>query len=224
LPAVYGSAAPDATGALALDPATRGGLLTRAVFLATAGEQTHPILRGAGVLRRFLCDDIPLPEPSEDLEVAAPAYDPAKTARERWTAKTSSPTCSSCHSRINPFGFALEKYDALGRYREVEPIVDPGSGEVVNELPIDARVELELDGELVEVDGAVELSHAIGDADAAQACLAKKWFRFVHGRREAADDASDLESLEALALDRDAIVAILRQVALQPSFRLRRTQ
>ena len=224
LQSVYESGAPDATGALALNPATRGGLLTRAVFLATASEQTHPILRGAAVLRRFLCDDIPLPEPSEDLVIEAPPYDASKTARERWTAQTSSPSCSSCHSRINPFGFALEKYDALGRFREMEPIVDPASGEVANQLPIDARVELEIDGELVEIDGAVELSSAIGDTDAAQACLAKKWFRFVHGRREAADDASDLESLEALAVDRNAVLSILRQVALQPSFRLRRTQ
>ena len=199
----------------------RAGFLTRAAFLATMGETTHPIQRAAFVLRRFLCDDIEVPPPTAGLDLQPPAYDPNKTARDRWTAQTSGSNCSSCHQRINPFGFALEKYDALGRYRDLEPIIDPETGATANELPIDDTVDVLLDGAATTVAGGVGLSEAIASSAAARQCLARKWFRFSHGRRETQDE------LELLVGDDDperAIYEVLAAVARQPGFRLRRVQ
>src|SRR5262249_29130221 len=147
-----------------LPAAQRAGLLTRAALLIGAGEQTHPVKRGAFVMRNLLCTDISPPDPSKfpPNTIVPPPFDPDTSARDRWTEKTSAPLCVACHGKINPFGFALENYDTIGRWRDKEPIVDPTDGTVVNQLPIDAKVDVELDGATVTADGGVGLSDALG--------------------------------------------------------------
>jgi hypothetical protein len=216
---IYGTAEMAGVGPIA--DGRRAGLLTRAAFLSTMGETTHPIQRAAFVIRRLLCDDIEVPPPTAGLELQPPAYDANKTARERWTAQTSGSPCSSCHERINPFGFALEKYDALGRYRDLEPILDPDTGAVANELPIDDTVDVLIDGATVTVTGGVGLSDVIASSASARQCLTRKWFRFSHGRRETHDE------IQLLVGDDDperAIYDVLAAVARQPGFRLRNVE
>jgi hypothetical protein len=220
---IYG-VGPSPDSPLSIDDGRRGGLLTRAAFLSTMSEQTHPILRGVFVMRNLLCDDIQVPAASDELPIEPPAFDPAKTARERWTAKTSEPNCANCHQRINAFGFALEQYDSLGRFRELEPIIDPGTGALLAELPIDPVVDVLLDGETVPVDGGVQLSAALAASDQARACFARKWFRFVHGRREVPEDKTEIETLVTTATEGASMVDTFMAVALTPSFRVRRVQ
>ncbi len=202
---IYGVPAGEAT---AISNGLRDGLLTRAAFLVGSEEMTHPIQRGAFVMRTLLCDDIAPPPPSSNIEIEPPPVDPSKTARERWTAQTSEPNCAGCHERINGFGFALERYDALGRYRTEE-----------NGLPIDDTVDLLIDGETITVTGGTGLSAALGVNPRAQACLARKWFRFGNGRRETSFEVEAM--IASVQTPGTAIAAVLEQIAHSPGFRLR---
>jgi mono/diheme cytochrome c family protein len=97
----------------------RGGLLGMASVLAVSSHpyRTSPVLRGAWILDSILGTPPPPPPPNvpaleEDHKDAAP-----KSLRERLTQHRANPVCASCHSRIDPLGFALDNYDVLGRWR-----------------------------------------------------------------------------------------------------------
>ncbi|MEM6991318.1 MAG: DUF1592 domain-containing protein [Myxococcota bacterium] len=202
-------------------PPTRAGLLTRAGMLTGSGVSTAPILRGARVLERVLCQPLVLPDP-EDLppgaEVEEPPLDPNATARERWTALTSEPACAACHSTINPFGFALEGLDSVGRLRTSEPVLDEDGAEV-NSLPIDDVVDVTLDGEVVTVAGAVGLSEALAGSVSAAECFAEQWFRFSHGRVQTLEDADDLAATRSAAAEGVSLLDVMQQLAARPEYR-----
>jgi hypothetical protein len=118
----------------------RGGLLGMPAVLAVSSYpyRTSPVLRGAWILESIL--GTPPPPPPADvpaLEKQASAETP-KSVREMLTAHRANPVCATCHSRIDPLGFALENYDFIGRWRTE----DAGK-------PVDNRGELP-DGTLVE--------------------------------------------------------------------------
>ena len=99
---------------------TRGGLLGMPAVLAVSSYpyRTSPVLRGAWILESIL--GTPPPPPPADvpaLEKQASAEAP-KTVREMLTQHRANPVCASCHSRIDPLGFALENYDFIGRWRD----------------------------------------------------------------------------------------------------------
>jgi hypothetical protein len=95
----------------------RGGILTQAsVLTVTAnGTTTSPVLRGAWIMERILGEPPPPPPPG------TPAVEPdtrgATTIRQQLDQHRSNPACASCHSRIDPPGFALESFDVVGVYR-----------------------------------------------------------------------------------------------------------
>jgi uncharacterized protein DUF1592/uncharacterized protein DUF1588/uncharacterized protein DUF1585/uncharacterized protein DUF1595/uncharacterized protein DUF1587/cytochrome c len=98
----------------------RGGLLGMAAILGVSSYsyRTSPVLRGAWVLESMLGTPPPAPPPvvpalPEDHEGAAPT-----SVRERLTMHRADPVCANCHARIDPLGFALENFDALGRWRD----------------------------------------------------------------------------------------------------------
>lgn len=96
----------------------RGGVITQAsVLKVTAnGSNTSPVLRGVWVLDRILGQPVPPPPPN------VPAVEPdirgATTIREQLAKHRATKNCSSCHSRIDPLGFALENYDVIGGWRD----------------------------------------------------------------------------------------------------------
>jgi hypothetical protein len=112
---------------------TRGGLLGMPAVLAVSSYpyRTSPVLRGAWILESIL--GTPPPPPPADvpaLEKQASA-DVPKSVREMLTQHRANAACATCHSRIDPLGFALENYDFIGRWR------DQDAGK-----PIDNRGEL----------------------------------------------------------------------------------
>jgi hypothetical protein len=199
------------------------GLLTRAALLFDAGEITSPVHRGVRVLEAMLCRSIPGPNPQDfpPNSIVPPPFDPKLGARARWTQKTGQGVCGGCHNLINPFGFVFEHYDTLGRHRADEPVVDPDSGKVVNRLPIDDVVTLDLGQGDVRVAGAAGLSQALAQSPEALECFARQWFRFASGRRELADDAQVIAALRA-AGPKAALEDLLGSLALTPQFRLRK--
>ena len=112
----------------------RGGLLRHGSVLAVTSyaTRTSPIIRGVWVLDNIFGAPPPPPLPDvpalEENEVAANL-----PMRERLAQHRNSPACASCHRTIDPVGFALENFDALGRWRDQEG--DNGRIDVSGGLP-----------------------------------------------------------------------------------------
>jgi hypothetical protein len=98
----------------------RGGLLGMAAILAMGsdGERSSPVERGVWVLRTLL-NDPPPPAPANVPQLSRFAGK-LLPARELMLAHQEQPQCSQCHRRIDPIGFALENFDAAGRWRTQE--------------------------------------------------------------------------------------------------------
>ncbi len=96
----------------------RGGLLTQgAVLKVTAnGTNTSPVLRGLWVARRILGETIPAPP--ENVPAIEPDIRGAKTIRDQLEKHREDSACAFCHAMIDPPGFALENFDAAGRWRD----------------------------------------------------------------------------------------------------------
>ena len=95
----------------------RGGVLGMATVLASqsGASRTSPILRGNWVFETLLDERLPRPPPDvPDLPDEVPG---GLTARQLIEKHSSVPACARCHARIDPYGFALEQYDAIGRLR-----------------------------------------------------------------------------------------------------------
>ena len=95
----------------------RGGLLGMAAVLAMGGngEQTSPVERGAWVLRKLLHDPPP-PAPANVPQLNR-LSNKQLTTPERITLHQEDPQCTQCHRKIDPIGFGLENFDAVGRWR-----------------------------------------------------------------------------------------------------------
>jgi hypothetical protein len=109
----------------------RRGLLNQASWLATTahGDDSGPVTRGLGLLRRVLCASVP---GHAQMGVAAPfpPNDFFTSSRERIAAHSQVPACATCHGIIDDVGFLFENYDGMGRLREEDngvPVDTSGS-------------------------------------------------------------------------------------------------
>jgi Protein of unknown function (DUF1592)/Protein of unknown function (DUF1588)/Protein of unknown function (DUF1595)/Protein of unknown function (DUF1585)/Protein of unknown function (DUF1587) len=173
---LYGAAA----GAMP-DARQRAGLLTQASFLATHATtmDSNPVRRGAVVLKRLLCDEVP-PPPNEDIPPPEPPK-PGVTTRERF-AKHDESKCATCHKLTDPIGFSFENYDAIGAYRQT----DQGK-------PVDATGSLELEGQQLRFGNVIELLPALAGSKKVQDCVARQWLRYLLRRQETPGDEASLQ-------------------------------
>ena len=99
----------------------RGGVLGMgSIMMVTAHtDHTSPVLRGKWILTNLL-NSPPNPPPAgvPPLNVAPGANGKILTTREQVERHRASPICSTCHSRMDPYGFSLENFDVIGRWRE----------------------------------------------------------------------------------------------------------
>jgi Protein of unknown function (DUF1588)/Protein of unknown function (DUF1585)/Protein of unknown function (DUF1592) len=104
----------------------RGGLMTQAsVLKITAnGTTTSPVLRGVWIMERIL--GMPPPPPPASVPAIEPDTRGAKTIREQLDKHRTQETCSACHAKIDPAGFALEQFDILGGARDQYRAVGDG--------------------------------------------------------------------------------------------------
>ena len=122
----------------------RGGLLGMSAVLITSSypQRTSPVLRGKWILDAMLGTP-PTPPPPGVSTLAEHQGGNPQTMRERLVQHRADALCASCHSRIDPLGFALENYDALGRWRTEDagkPI--DSSGELPDGTKIDGPEQL----------------------------------------------------------------------------------
>jgi hypothetical protein len=165
--------------------AHRGGLLRLgAVLTATSAPlRTSPVKRGDWVLRRVIGAPTPPPPPNV---TKLPSDDKAfgdQTVRQRLEAHRRNPTCASCHSRIDPLGFPLEHYDAIGRWRE-----EYSAGK-----PIDDRSTLADKTEIDGMDGL--LDYLDNHEDQVLKTFSTKLIGFALGRTMLASDKLLLDDM-----------------------------
>ncbi len=98
---------------------SRGGILGQATTLAkqSGASRTSPILRGNWVSEVLLGEKLPRP-PKDVPQLPEDEATETLTVRQLTEKHTTDPRCAGCHARIDAFGFALEKFDAIGRKRE----------------------------------------------------------------------------------------------------------
>lgn len=103
---------------LVVPSSARGGLFGQAsVLTVTAnGIDTSPVIRGVWILENIL--GAPPSPPPPDVEPLEPDIRGATTIREQLVAHREVATCAECHAKIDPLGFALEGYDAVGGHRD----------------------------------------------------------------------------------------------------------
>jgi len=127
------------------DPRRRG-LLGQGSFLAltSVANRTSPIIRGKYVISNFL-NTPPLPPPANvpQLEASAPKDRPS-TVREQLELHRASPVCAACHRNIDPIGFALENFNAVGQWQDVtkDGLKIDSAGVLVDGTPVDGPIAL----------------------------------------------------------------------------------
>jgi hypothetical protein len=97
----------------------RGGILTHASVLTVSSypNRTSPVLRGKWILE-YLLNAPPPPPPPDVPTLNEQAVGKTASLREQLEKHRANATCASCHARMDPLGFALEHFDAIGRWRE----------------------------------------------------------------------------------------------------------
>jgi len=81
-------------------------------------NRTSPVLRGAWILETLMGTPPPVPPPDVEDLAENEAGGPAQTVRQRLELHRQNPACFSCHAVMDPLGFALDNFDAVGRWRE----------------------------------------------------------------------------------------------------------
>jgi hypothetical protein len=199
----------------------RSGLLGRAALLATGTASTRPIHRGYLIRNALLCEQVGAPPPNASTMPPAPTS--AATTREAVTQLTSGGSCGACHvAAINPQGFVLEGFDALGRERTEERLFD-ASGNVTAARSVDTAAVVHIGGQDWNVSSPAELARLIGDSQLFASCLARHYFRFSNGRVEsAAGDGCLLAAMESAARSGRPLAEMLKAIAQDPTFKTRR--
>jgi hypothetical protein len=196
---IYGLKAPADEFARADYPADseRAGILGQATFLALTSKpaDTSPTARGLFVREQFLCQQVPQPPPGVSTNLPVQSPDKPMTNRELLGVHLSSPSCASCHNLIDPIGFGLEKYDAVGGYREKMRVTLPS----FNRREESRRVDLPIDsaGWVTGIrdsnfSSPKELGRILANSPACQECAVKQYFRYAVGRHETPADAAIL--------------------------------
>jgi hypothetical protein len=195
---------------VSLPPNTnRGGLLGMPAVLTVASYpyRTSPVLRGAWILESILGTPPPAPPANvPPLEETAAGAAP-KTVRERLAAHRTNAVCASCHSRIDPYGFALENYDVTGRWRDA----DAGK-------KIDASAEL-IDG--TKFDGPAELRKVLLDRkDLFVRHLTNKLLGYALGRGLTLQDSCTVDAIvEKVKQNKYSALTLIDEIVLSVPFR-----
>lgn len=191
----------------------RIGLLTHGSFLKGTSHalETSPVLRGLFVLDRLLCQEPPAPPPGVP---PLPPRDAGGSVRERLLAhQAQGAACAACHAVLDPIGLGLEKFDAIGSYRESDEFG-----------PIDATAELPTEsGEKVAFDGVAGLAPLLAKDSRTVPCAVEKLMMFSLRREISGSDGKMHHVLSrATEVNGSSLRAALESIVVSDAFRMRR--
>ena len=189
---------------------SRGGILGLGATLAqhSGASRTSPILRGNWITEVVLGQKPPKP-PKDVPQLPEDESVKNLTMREITEKHTKDPRCSKCHSRIDPFGFALENFDAIGRYREKDHLNRP--------FNVDTKVP---DG--TELKGFEGLRKYLltTKRDAFISQFSKKLLGYSLGRGVILSDKPLLDDIKAkLAANEFKVSVVVESIVLSKQFR-----
>ena len=197
-----------------LPDSTRYGLMGKGgVLMSTAyPNRTSPVLRGAWILETLMGTPPPVPPPDVEDLAENEAGGPAQTVRERLELHRQNPTCFACHAVMDPLGFALENFDAVGRWRDRDRFT----------------------GTLVDSSGILPSGEAISGPDQLREALlarpqmfaqafTEKLLIYALGRALEAEDMPTVRAIvDKAAADDYRFSAILLAIISSDAFRLKR--
>jgi len=200
--------------------ARRGGILTQgSVLKVTAnGTNTSPVVRGAWVTERILGKPVPPPPPN--ISAIEPDVRGATTIREQLERHRSDPSCSTCHARMDPPGFALENYDPTGRWRAHYPVVARRTERRTQWKAgpeVDASYAMPDGAEFDDIDGLKQLLGR--DREQIARNLVEKLLLYGTGARIGFADRTEVEQIVAGAAESDyGLRSLIHGVVSSPLF------
>lgn len=152
---------------VAIDAEHRAGVLTHPLILAAFSyhRSSSPIHRGVFLTRNVLGRT--LRPPPMAIEFMDDRFDPSLTMREKVTELTGKAACMGCHATINPLGFSLERFDAVGRLRTHD-----------NRKPVDPVADyMQPDGRMVRLTGARDVARLAAESPEARRGFVRQLFQ-----------------------------------------------
>ncbi len=194
---------------VAFEPDVRSGILSHPFLMSGFAyhQLSSPIHRGVFISRSILGRS--LKPPAEAITPIPPDLHPDLTTRERVALQTSPLNCRSCHEMINPLGFALENFDAAGRFRKKEhhKDIDP-SGSYLQQT-----------GELANFSGVKELAEFLAHSDEVHLAFVEQLFQHIVKQPIQAYGSGRKENLRDLFVRSDFnINALLAEIATVAAF------
>lgn len=193
---------------VSLQDRNRGGLITQASVLAVTSNptRTSPVKRGRWILEQFLGAPPPPPPPNVP-ELPSKAEDVSTASlRKRMEVHRQNPACANCHAKMDPIGFALENYDAVGAFRTKD-----GSFE------IDASGEF-ADGSKFAGPGDLK-SILLAKREDFVRCLTEKMLTYALGRGIEYYDRPTIEKIVAALPGQEyKIQSLIREIVLSDPF------
>jgi hypothetical protein len=169
-----------------LDANQRAGVITQPYLLSRFAylDGSSPIHRGVLIERNLLGRTLS-PPPANFAPLAASAH-PGLTTRQRISLQTKPTFCNNCHAIINPLGFTLEKFDAIGKLRDFD-----------NGKPVDdSGAYRNRQGQVVRFLGAKDLAKYLAEGDDSRHAFVEKLFLNVAKQPPRAFGSKNLENLE----------------------------
>lgn len=170
LASFYGVASQPEGAPIDLDE--RVGILTHPSVTASHSvlADTSVVGRGNFILETLLC--ITLPDPPPDVEALLSETDPTLPIRERLAQHNQDPACAVCHDLIDPLGYALESYDAIGAFRMSDNLGFPVE-------TFGSLMGTDQDGDFSDVRG---LMNRVFSSETGASCAVEQWMRFAQRR------------------------------------------
>lgn len=193
----------------------RGGLLGQGSLLTVTSypNRTSPVLRGKWLLQNIVGS--PPPEPPPDVPALPDSGTEGQPAsvRERLEEHRRNPVCASCHAPMDPLGFALENFDAIGSWRRLSEANQPidASGILPNGIQFEGITGLQ--------------GHFVSDKPLFAETVTEKLLAFALGRGLQYYDRPTIREIARNAAEQDyRWSALIKGIVLSPPFRMRQAQ
>lgn len=197
-----------------LPPASgRGGLLSHGSFLVVTSTptRTSPVKRGVFVLENLLgAPPPPAPPDIPGIEAATAAAERGESMQTIMARHRADPACASCHARMDPIGFALEEYDAIGRFRPTSTAAG-------------ATGHLPTGESFTGVRGLAEVIVTERRRDFHR-CLTEKLLTYALGRGVEVEDSPTVEAVVERLQEDGRLETLVQEIVASVPFQMRRRQ